>query len=690
MKKPHLPLTLLIILLLLAACNTPDESDEETPTPTTTPTIEATATQSPTPHPTATVRPTFTPTPTATPEPQMVIPAGWAIFGNERFGLLTTAPQSWIDWSWALRDAGAIERFGPHLLMIADSQETAEDIMSGTGPAQGAYAFGFLDPTGESASSAEQALRNTVADLDPETAILTDPEQIAVNGLEGVYVDISQDPFSLFPTLTQQQTIRLVTLQDSESGAIVTFLMAAAVENWATHLETFETMIETITYVPLQATLVGHIDSGTLVNGSLESSDKDIWTFNGRSDRYVTITLTPEEENIDLTLTLIDPSGNVLVSIDNGFAADPESLTDFQLSQDGTYIIEVGEFFHEVGRYTISLQLSDELQFGGGGRIEFGQEISSDLANDTSHNWLFSGTAGQSVTILLTPLDDQLDPILELESPDEALLFTLDEGFAGDAEVVTGFELEVTGDYIITVYGFAGNSGNYTLSLDEGGESTDNFYDAGDLFYSDIEREFLQDDEAHAWFVDGRLGDDITIVVTPLDSNLDLDVWLLDPEAQPLATIDEFLSGQPETIDFVLPTNGQYIILVREFFGEPGDYEISLQLNDESETEVGGVIAYGETVSGTVQSGKRVEWTFSGQSGEVINVTVRPTSPSRDLVFSLIDPDGNIVVNVDSALSGFPERLIAFSLTADGDWTIVIQEFFNEDSDYELSLVKQE
>jgi hypothetical protein len=178
--------------------------------------------------------------------------------------------------------------------------------------------------------------------------------------------------------------------------------------------------------------------------------------------------------------------------------------------------------------------------------------------------------------------------------------------------------------------------------------------------------------------------------VSPLDSNLDLDVWLLDPEAQPLATIDEFPSGQPETIDFVLPTNGQYIILVREFFGEPGDYEISLQLNDESETEIGGVITYGQTVSGTVQSGKRVEWTFSGQDGEVINVTLRPTSPSRDLVFSLIDPDGNIVVNVDSARSGLPERLIAFSLTADGDWMIVIQEFFNEDSDYELTLLKQE
>lgn len=690
MKKSHVLWLLISLLLLLAACKSPEQIGDETPdTATATPTIVATATQRPTPRPTATLPPTITPTPTITPEPKLLTPPGWALFGNERFGLLAAAPQSWIDWSWALRDAGAIERFGPHLFMVADSEETAEQIMNGTGLEQGAYAFGFLNPDGRGVRTGEQALTQLLADLDLETEILTEPKAITVNDLKGSYVDLSRDPLSLFPNLVEPQTYRLLTLRDNESEALITFMMAASVEDWAGHLATFETMIDTITYLPPRGTMAGHIASGTIVDGSLENSAKDFWTFNGSSGRYVSITLTPEEENMDLTLTLIDPSGNVLVSIDNGFAGDPESLTDILLSEDGTYIIEVGEFFNEVGRYTVSLLLADELQFGGGGRIEFGQEIRSDLANDTQHNWIFSGTAGQSVTILLVPLDDQLDAIMELESPDGELLFTLDEGFAGDAEVVNGFDLEVTGDYIITVYGFAGNSGNYTLSLDLGEESTTNYYDAGDITYGQTDHEFLQSDEAHAWFLDGRLGDDITIVVTPLDSNLDLDVWLLDPDAQPLATIDEFLSGQPETIDFVLPTNGLYIILIREFFGEPGDYEISLQLNDESETEVGGIITYGETVSGTVHSGKRVVWTFNGQDGDVIDVTLRPTSQSRDLVFSLVDPEGNIVLDVDSALSGLPERLVAYTLTADGQWMIVIQEFFNEDSDYELTLLRQ-
>ena len=686
-----------LFLLLLAACNSPAEV-EETATPTAAtaaPTAAPTATQllpqvTPTPRPTATFPTIQTSTATATPEQQMLIPAGWVLLGSERLGLLAAAPQSWIDWTWALRDAGAIERFGPHLLLIADSQATAEQIMNGLGPAQGAYAFGFLDPSGEEATTATAALNTLLADFDPENEILTQPAAITANGMEGLFVDVSRDPLSLFPALAQPQTIRLTALVDGESGALVTFMMAAGAEGWAGHQETFGTMLETIASVPLRATVAGHIDSGTAVNGSLGNSTNDIWTFNGGSGRYATITLTPEEENVDLTLTLIDPSGNVLVSIDNGYAADPETLTDILLPENGTYIIEAEEFFNEAGRYTVTLLLSDEPQFGGGGRMEFGQEINSELAENDEHNWIFHGTAGQSVTIILTPLDDQLDAILELESPNGEGLVDLDEGFAGDPEVITGFELEVTGDYIITVYGFAEHGGNYTLSLDQGGESTANFYDAGDLLYGGIEQESLQADEAHAWFMDGRLGDDITIVVSPLDTNMDMDVWLLDPEAQTLVMVDDFLSGQPETIDFVLPANGRYIVLVREFFGEPGDYEISLQLNDESETVIGGIITYGETVTGTVEPGKRVEWTFSGQNGDVINVTLRPSNLSRDLVFSLVDPGGNIVLNVDSALAGLPERLIAYSLTADGEWVIVIQEFFNEGSDYELTLLRQE
>jgi hypothetical protein len=263
----------------------------------------------------------------------MLLPTGWGQFGSARFGLLLAAPQDWIEWTWALRDAGAIELFGPHILMAADSQETAEQIMSGSGPGQGAYAFGHLTLLGDRATTAAAALDNLLAELDPESEILTQPAEITVNGMPGMVVDVTRDPLLLFPALVEPQTIRLVTLLEEESGTLVTLLMAAGEVNWPDYQETFATMVETITTVPLRATVAGHIDSGTIMNGNLTNSNNDIWTFNGNGGRYATITLTPEEENVDLTLSLIDPSGNVLVSIDNGFAADLETLTGMALSK---------------------------------------------------------------------------------------------------------------------------------------------------------------------------------------------------------------------------------------------------------------------------------------------------------------------------------------------------------------------
>jgi hypothetical protein len=68
---------------------------------------------------------------------------------------------------------------------------------------------------------------------------------------------------------------------------------------------------------------------------------------------------------------------------------------------------------------------------------------------------------------------------------------------------------------------------------------------------------------------------------------------------------------------------------------------------------------------------------------------VGPENDNRDLVIVLLDPTGNTATSVDGSLSGLPESLEAFRLTSDGQWTIVIQEFFNEGSDYELQLFRQ-
>ena len=95
-------------------------------------------------------------------------------------------------------------------------------------------------------------------------------------------------------------------------------------------------------------------------------------------------------------------------------------------------------------------------------------------------------------------------------------------------------------------------------------------------------------------------------------------------------------------------------------------------------------------MEGEFPSGKQAGWLFTGIQGDIVNVNVSTRNPERDLVIVLLDPVGVAAVTVDATLSGLPERLVAFRLPADGQWTILIQEFFNEGSDYELTLTKQE
>jgi len=230
----------------------------------------------------------------------------------------------------------------------------------------------------------------------------------------------------------------------------------------------------------------------------------------------------------------------------------------------------------------------------------------------------------------------------------------------------------------------------YTLTLDEGGESTTNFFDVGDLVYGDVRQETLRKNEAHAWFFNGISDNEIFIEVTPSEPTMDLDLWLLGPDLQELVMIDEHLLGESEQITFNLPVSGQYLILVREFFGEAGDYEIYLNTEGVDPLEITGRIVYSDTVARYLEPIKRDAWTFTGEADDVIDIVLTPITEDRDMILILVDPAGNAVLSIDATVANSIERLVAFRLTSGGEWKIVVKEFFNEGSEYRLNLTRRE
>ncbi len=165
-----------------------------------------------------------------------------------------------------------------------------------------------------------------------------------------------------------------------------------------------------------------------------------------------------------------------------------------------------------------------------------------------------------------------------------------------------------------------------------------------------------------------------------------MDIWLLDKDLEQLVTADNYLSGEPERIDHVLEEDGQYIIYIQEYFGESGPYEVSINIGGQNKLIIAGAMTYGDIVTGTVTAGNRDGWIFEGRAGERVEAILTPTSGDRDLVLSLVDPEGNTEITIDASLAGFSERLVNFILPLSGEWSLVIREFFGEESGYVLGL----
>ena len=516
--------------------------------------------------------------------------------------------------------------------------------------------------------------------------------------VSGAFLDLQGTPL-LFNNSGNDVRTRIYLFSAALGGSLsqqtqALFVMSSANEQWPQHVATFEKIADSIVLHNIYADIIiqdgsanvlGSLGQQDLVNGELTASSKDVWTFSLPGPRYANITLSPDNKDIDLILSLISPTGQTVTRIDNGYAGDTEIMIDNLLQESGLYVVEVNEFFGDPGRYTMSLVLTEEPLFGGGGRLTPGQTIQSTLARGAQHIWTFTGNAQEIVSIVLTP-ENQFDAILDIYGPDGSRLAALDEGFSGDAEVVAALELPLTGEYDIRVRSFAGEGGSYSLSLDEGGDSTNNFYDAGDLASGQVAQETLQQNEAHAWFFTGRVGDEVTITVDPLTPNLDLDIWLLDSNINRLAEEDNFLAGESETIEFVLPEDGQYLILVRDFFGEAGQYEIRLQTEQPPSPDEAGMLDFGTAVSGTLQPNQTVVWYFEAEDGDEIDIELIPGDATADLLFIVYDPAGNQIWSIDAAQAGEPEAINAYPVMIEGQWRIVVREFFGEAADYTLEI----
>ncbi|MCB9419410.1 MAG: hypothetical protein H6667_06385 [Ardenticatenaceae bacterium] len=100
-----------------------------------------------------------------------------------------------------------------------------------------------------------------------------------------------------------------------------------------------------------------------------------------------------------------------------------------------------------------------------------------------------------------------------------------------------------------------------------------------------------------------------------------------------------------------------------------------------------GPIALGETVTGTLADGESHAWTFS--EGPVM-IDVVLSGAELDGVFEIYGPDGELLTVVDNGISGEDEVLQGFEVPDDGEYTIVVRDYFYRVADYSLTVTLAE
>ena len=693
MQKRDLP-TLLFGLLItaVASCRTTTELPLATDLTLEPALTEVAAAQPPTPTAGAPTVPTLAgpvPTPTDSRQP----------LGSDRAGLALRIPPDWVNLTDQIDIPAMGNRLGINLLFAADSERTGRSLLAGKSFTDGAYVAGLVVTPATATADPAAALVEMLTAAAP-TAVRLSPVTsiVSANDVTGYAIDVADGPIGLNAAAHELRT-RVVLYTPPATDAPPSWLillLSASTDRWSHYAPTFDEMLATVRVADVRPGVVAQegnvVVRGELagdraaVGATLEPSVSDLWTFTVAGERYVSLSLAPAEPQLDPTLTLLSPDRQTIARVDNGFAGITESITDLLLTQPGVYIVEVSDFYRAPGRYDLSLALSAQPQYSGGGPIAFGQTLQGQLPAGGQHYWVFPATAGQRVSIVIEPGATTFDAVLDLYGPDGQRLVALDEGFSGDPEVLSGFALPTTGEYAVLVRSFSPQGGAYTLSLDEGDQPIANFYDAGDLAYGEVRPESLQRQEAHAWFFQGQAGDHILVRVTPRGPGLDPDVWLLDANLTRVAAVDAFAAGEPETIELTLSADGQYVVLVRDFRGEPGEYEIALGAAPIATPENAGALSYGDIIIGGIKPDTAVAWSFNAQAGDVIDLTATPGESSSDIVLQLRGPDGLTALEVDAASAGAAETLNAFIIPAAGTWGVVLREYFGQTATYRLAL----
>ena len=480
---------------------------------------------------------------------------------------------------------------------------------------------------------------------------------------------------------------------------------------------------------------------GTLTDAAFQQA----YRFEGHAGDTVTVSLAAEVgSDLDTYVALLTAEGESLAENDD---INPSVVTDSTLTAtlpaDGTYIVVATRFLEADGfaggDYSLTVQLTPAVAaqtgiaeaLGGASQqeeqvIAYGETVSGTLDDSNYEDrWRFEGHAGDVVTVAMERAVDApggLDGYMLLLGPDGDTLLEADDSGDSVMPVINLYTLPADGAYVIvaTRFGFANgfSAGDYALTLTGTGSETGpasaptgtgpfvgtQWLAPGTLppglrwiAYNEAVSGRLTRDEYDDWRIfRGAAGDVITVRMTATGGDLDPFLILTDGSGVELARNDDADDSASDAaiVAFALPADGTYLIRATRYglMNGPSTGEFSLVIDTGAESldlNVAGPavpLALGEVVTGTLSLERaRDRYTFSGQAGEWVTISVQRADGDLDLALTLRDPDGAEIASDREWLDPAEARIERVQLPADGTYALdVVLEDLTTSGGYRL------
>jgi hypothetical protein len=428
----------------------------------------------------------------------------------------------------------------------------------------------------------------------------------------------------------------------------------------------------------------GQLAYGDLVRDMLSDADGDAWTFDGLAGDRVHLFL--HGEGFNPNLKLFGPDGALLAE-DAGSGPGPDAFIEgFVLPASGTYRVIVNSVQPgSRGLYTLGLTLAaaavSAVPDTPGGFLRYDQAVRDIVSGDEPDRWVFSGEAGDELTISL--YSAEFDPRLELLNQAGASLFQDDDTGPGQSALIQGFRLPEAGEYTIAAGRRGAQGGEYLLYLVLSRPAVAAGTPGGPIAYGDTVTDAVSNTQGDTWTFTAAAGDRVTIRLT--GDGFDTVLELYGPDRSLLIQDDDGGGGLNSLIqDFRLALAGEYRIVARGLGSETGSYTLSLELGEPPAER--GALLLGQTVTDTLTTPAGAAWTFAGQAG--ITVSVVLNSGDFDPAMELYGPDGEMLASDDDGGLGTNALLQSIELPAAGDYALHVRGFGGGTGSYTLTLIE--